>query len=189
MSLFLLSALVPLIEAFAGNFGIKTNLVSDALLSPNLGFEVGLARKWSLNASGQLNLWSVNDHKWRHWIVQPEARYWFCRAFTGHFIGIHAIGGEYNFADINADFTFLGSDFSQLRDKRFQGWGVGAGVAYGYAWPVAKHWNIEAEIGIGWIFTRFDAFPCTSCGTRLETGKSHNYYGPTKVAINIEYIF
>ncbi len=173
----------------AQEVGIKSNLVSDALLSPNLGVEVGLARKWTLNVSGQLNLWSVKDHKWRHWLVQPEARYWFCRRFTGSFLGIHAIGGEYNFGNIDAPFTFLGSNFRNLKDRRYEGWGAGAGVAYGYAWPVAKHWNIEAEIGIGWIYTRFDSYPCTTCGTKLESNKAHNYFGPTKLAVNVEYIF
>lgn len=168
---------------------IKTNLVSDALLSPNLGFEIGLAPKWTINASGQLNLWSVNEHTWRHWLMQPEARYWLCRKFQGHFIGLHAIGGEYNFGKLDLDVKFLGSDFNELKNRRYQGWGIGAGIAYGYAWAIAKHWNIEAELGIGWIYTRFDSYPCAQCGTKLESGSHHNYFGPTKAAINLEYLF
>lgn len=174
---------------FAQKVAIKSNLVSDALLSPNLGLEVGLAPKWTFNVSGQTNLWHIGDHKWRHWLVQPEARYWLCRRFSGHFFGVHAIGGEYNFGHLGTDFKFLGSDFSQLRDKRFEGWGAGAGIAYGYAWPVHRHWNIEAEIGIGWIYTKYDSYPCASCGTRIEHGRSHNYVGPTKAALNIVYVF
>lgn len=167
---------------------LKTNLISDALLSPNLGIEVGLAPKWTLNVSGQTNLWNIGDHKWRHWLVQPEARYWLCQRFSGHFIGAHAIGGEYNFGHIGTDLKFLGTDLSPLRHERFEGWGAGAGIAYGYAWPVHKHWNIEAEIGFGWIYTRYDAYPCAKCGSKLYSGV-HNYVGPTKVALNIAYVF
>ena len=87
--------------AFAQRAALKTNIVSDALLSPNLAIEVGLAPKWTLNLAGQLNLWTTGGHKWRHWLVQPEARYWFCRRFQGHFLGLHAIGGEFNFGNIN----------------------------------------------------------------------------------------
>lgn len=173
----------------AQNVSLKTNLVSDATLSPNLGLQVALAPKWSLNASAQLNLWSINGQKWRHWLVQPEARYWFCRKFQGHFIGLHAIGGQYNVGNIDWAFDFLGQHLSNLKDKRYEGWGAGAGIGYGYAWPVAKHWNVEAEIGIGWIYTRYDAYPCTVCGTKIVSDKPFNYFGPTKLAVNIEYLF
>lgn len=173
----------------AQDVALKTNIVSDALLSPNLAVEVGLAPKWTLNTAAQFNLWTINEHKWRHWLVQPEVRYWFCRRFQGHFLGLHAIGGEYNFGNIDIDAKFLGSDFRPLKDRRYEGWGAGAGVGYGYDWIIGRHWNIEAEIGIGWIYTRFDAYPCAECGTKLESGRHHNYFGPTKAAINLVYLF
>ncbi len=174
--------------AFAQKVALKTNLVSDALLSPNLALEVGLAPKWTLNTAGQLNLWSVDGHKWRHWLVQPEARYWFCRRFQGHFLGVHAIGGEFNFGNIDVNANFLGSDFRKLKDRRYEGWGVGAGIGYGYDWILSRHWNLEAEIGIGWIHGRYAEYPCTVCGNKLGSGH-HNYFGPTKSALNLVYLF
>ena len=42
----MMSMAVP--TAFSQSVGIKTNLVNDALLSPNLGLEIGLAPKWTL---------------------------------------------------------------------------------------------------------------------------------------------
>ncbi|MCM1152131.1 MAG: DUF3575 domain-containing protein [Muribaculum sp.] len=173
----------------AQNVGIKSNLISDALLSPNVGLEIGLAPKWTFNVSGQINAWTVDGHKWKHWLAQPEIRYWFCQRFGGHFLGLHALGGQYNFGHLGTDFKFLGSDFSRLKDNRYQGWGVGAGIGYGYAWPVAKHWNIEAEIGVGWIYTRYDKYPCAECGKKLQDNRVHNYVGPTKAAVNVEYLF
>ncbi len=186
----LAAALMP-VKGPAQSVALKTNLVGDAALSPNLALEVGLAPKWTLDVSGQINFWTVgHDNRWKHWVVQPEARYWFCERFTGHFLGFHALGGQFNVGGIDRlGFTFLGTDFDKLKDKRYQGWGIGAGVAYGYSWPVAKHWNIEAEIGIGWVYTRSDIYPCTECGTKIYSPKVHNYVGPTKVAVNIEYLF
>ncbi|MDE6769689.1 MAG: DUF3575 domain-containing protein [Muribaculaceae bacterium] len=176
--------------ASAQKAALKTNLLSDAALNPNIGVEIGLAPRWTLDVSGQLNLWTVgNGHKWRHWLVQPEARYWFCQRFAGHFLGVHALGGQYNLGKLDLPFKFLGTDFRNLKDRRYEGWGVGAGVAYGYAWPVSRHWNIEAEFGFGWIWTKNDAYPCAECGTRLLKGKVHNYVGPTKLALNLEYVF
>lgn len=173
----------------AQNVAIKTNLVSDALLSPNLGLEFGLKPHWSLNLVGQMNLWPVNDHKWKHWLAQPEARYWFCEYFAKHFIGIHALGGEYNFGFIKNNINFLGSDFSNLTDYRYQGWAVGGGIAYGYAFLLGKHWNMELELGIGYLFTRFNKYDCKDCGKKIEGPKDHNYFGPTKAAVNLVYVF
>ena len=182
-------ALVSVFSLNAQTVGIKTNIIPDALLSPNLGLEIGLAPKWSLDLTGQINFWWVNHHTWKHWMAQPEIRYWLCDRFAGHFFGLHAIGGEYNFGKIHNNIHFLGSDFSQLTDYRYQGWAAGAGIAYGYSWILGKHWNLEAELGIGWMYTRYDKYSCENCGRKLESDRHHNYFGPTKVAINFEYIF
>ena len=128
--------------AKAQNVGLKTNLLYDALLSPTVGVEVGVAPKWTVDLSGTLNAWTVNDHRWKQWMVQPEGRYWFCQRFAGHFVAAHALGGQFNFGNIDADFKFLGTDFSKLKDERYQGWMAGAGVAYGYSWILNRNWNI-----------------------------------------------
>lgn len=175
---------------FAQNVGIKTNLIYDALLSPTLGVEVGLAPKWSLDLSGTVNFWTVNDKRWKQWMVQPEARYWFCRRFSGSFLGFHAIGGQYNFGNLNfGGNNFLGTNLKQLENHRLQGWMAGAGVAYGYSWILDKHWNIEAELGVGWIYTRYDRYICWGCGRKDQNDKVHNYVGPTKAAVNLIYYF
>ena len=59
------------------------------------------------------------------------------------------------------------TDARKLKDSRYQGWFVGAGVAYGYAWILGRHWNLEAEIGIGYSYTRYDRFRCTGCGREV----------------------
>ncbi len=173
----------------AQEIALKTNLFNDVLLSPNLGVEVGLASRWTIDVTGEINAWTIDSHKWKHWLVQPEIRYWFCRRFAGHFMGMHLLGGQYNFANLDLDFKFLGSDFRKLDNRRYQGWGVGAGIAYGYDWILGKHWNLEAEIGIGWIYTRFDSYPCAKCGKKIDSNRPHNYLGPTKAALNIVYLF
>lgn len=175
--------------ANAQDVALKTNLINDIALSPNIGVEVGLAPKWTLDMTAEMNLWKVDGRSWKHLYFQPEARYWFCQRFSGHFIGFHALGGIYNFGKLNLPFNMLGSNLKELKDKRYQGWAVGAGVVYGYAWPLHKHWNIEAALGIGWLYTRFDSYPCQICGTKIDRNKSHNYFGPTKLSVAVEYIF
>ncbi|MCM1348730.1 MAG: DUF3575 domain-containing protein [Firmicutes bacterium] len=176
--------------AFGQTVALKNNLVGDALLNVNAGIEVGLAPKWTLDVPASFNAWTLShDRRWKHWAVQPGARYWFCNRFAGHFVGFHAHGGQYNIGGLHNDIKFLGTDFSKLRDTRYQGWFVGGGVSYGYAWILGKHWNLEGEIGVGYSYTRSDRYPCAHCGTAIEKDKSHNYFGPTKAAINIVYLF
>ncbi len=110
-------------------------------------------------------------------------------SIAGHFFGVHAHGGQCNVGNLKNNIRFLGTDFSKLSDRRYQGWFAGAGVAYGYSWILGRHWNIEAEIGAGWIYTRYDVFPCAACGTRLASCLSHNYFGPTKAAVNLVFVF
>ena len=174
--------------ASAQKFVIKTNLLYDATATANLGIEFPMHPKWTMDISGNLCAWDVNKHKWKHWLVQPEARYWFCNTFQGHFLGIHVLGGQYNFGNIKNSAHFLGSNFYELSDYRFQGWGAGAGVAYGYSWLLSKHWNLEFELGVGYVYTEYRKFSCAECSHELSRNH-HNYYGPTKAAINLVYLF
>lgn len=176
--------------ARAQEFALKSNIISDALLSPNIGAELQVAPKWSVDLSGQVNFWKLShSRRWKHWLVQPEARYWFCQALGGHFVGAHLLGGEYNFGALSLPDHFMGSQFKDLKNNRYQGWYAGIGVAYGYAWMLGKHWNIEAEIGAGYVFSRYDKFECVECGRKVESNKNFNYVGITKAALNLVYIF
>lgn len=169
---------------------VKTNLLYDATATVNVGAEVEVAPQWSVDLSGNFNAWTIgNGKQWRHWMVQPEARFWFCRPLQGHFVGVTLQGGQFNIGNLDTGFSFLGTDFGKLRDSRYQGWFAGAGITYGYTWILGRHWNLEAEIGIGYNYARYDRYPCTHCGTKIESDRSHNYVGPTKAAVNLVYVF
>lgn len=169
---------------------VKTNLLYDAFATVNVGAEVGLAPKWTLDVSGNVNAWTLSrGRKWKHWMVQPEARYWLCDRFAGHFFAVHAHGGQYNIGGLKNSFKMLGTDFSGLSASRYQGWFIGAGVGYGYAWVLGRHWNLEGELGIGYAYSVYDRFKCAGCGEKVERDARHHYFGPTKVAINLVYVF
>ena len=117
--------------ARAQTAGMKTNLLYDATASINLGVEVGLSQRLSLDVSGNLNLWTWRDNmKWKHWLVQPELRLWTCNRFAGHFFALHALAGQFNFGGIKNNIKLLGTDFSVLTDQRFEGWAFGGGLGY-----------------------------------------------------------
>lgn len=181
---------VASLTASAQNVVVKTNLLYDITATASLGIEFKVAPKWTVDISGNLNAWTFSDNKkWKHWVLQPEARYWLCERFNGHFVGAHLVGGIYNMGNWNTDFTFLGTDFGQLKEHRYEGWLVGAGIAYGYHWMLGRHWSVEAEIGIGYVYTQADKYECPRCGEQLENNKPHHYVGPTKAAVNLIYVF
>lgn len=174
----------------AQEIALKTNLLSDGVLNMNAGAEIGLSPRWTMDVSGEFNGWTLSHgRRWKHWAVQPEARYWLCDHFSGHFFGVHVHGGQYNIGGIDGKINLFGTDARKLKDSRYQGWFVGAGVAYGYAWILGRNWNLEAEIGFGYSYTRYDRFSCIGCGKKIEAGKTHLYLGPTKAAVNLVYLF
>lgn len=184
-------------DGFQVKGAIKTNLFYDAVVwTLNLGGEVSVAPDWTIDLSFNCNAWTVNNRKWKHWFIQPEARWWFGgpktaggRAFGGHFLPFHVYGGQFNFGNLKNNVRFLGTDWSRLTNERFQGWFFGAGVGYGYSFLIGRHWSVELELGIGYAYTRYDAYPCADCGTKSEEDAVHHYIGPTKMAVNLIYTF
>lgn len=188
-------ALVGVLFAFtfgmnAQRVGVKSNLLTDAALCPNIGVDFGLAKHWTLELDYQINAWNIKRHKLKHYIVSPEARWWYCERWQGSFVALHAIGGQFNVGNIHNNINFLGQKIYKLSDYRYEGWYVGAGIGYGYAWPLAKHWNLEFEVAAGYAYMKYDKYPaCVTCGSKLQENETHNYIGLTKVALSLEYLF
>lgn len=164
---------------------LKTNLIYDAAATVNLGLEFPLGRRWSMDVSGNYNGWTLSDNrKWKHWMVQPEFRFWTKTRQRGHFVGIHLLGGEYNLNKVHLPFNFYPSTGAQ----RHEGWGAGAGFTYGYRWNFSERWGMEGQIGVGYIYTEYDEYCPNNCGVRIGSGTKH-YVGPTKLALNLIYRF
>ena len=165
------------VESKGSVVGIKTNLPYWATATFNLGAEVRLARHWSLSTEVGVNPFDgKNDdgsygQSLKHLRVHPELRYWFCETFHKHFVGLHVPYLLYNVSDI-----------------KLQGWGTGAGISYGYSWLLSKHWNLEATVGVGYLYLESEKYPCANCGRKQETVKKH-YFGPTQAAISLIYQF
>ena len=126
--------------------------------------------------------------KWKHWFAQPEARYWFCHKFGGHFLAMHLWGGQYNVGNVDFVPTMFGTNFPNLADYRYEGYFAGAGIGYGYAWMLGNHWNLELEAAFGAAHTWYDKYYCPKCGSKLGSD-NYVYWGITKVAINLVYVF
>ncbi len=168
--------------------GISTNLAYWATTTPNISIEHQVAPRLTLAASLGYNAFNFSNSttaagvarnpKLHHWKIMPEAKYWLCRPFERGYVGVHLIGMRYNVG---------GLSFPKfLKDSRYKGWGAGAGISYGYQWPLGTHWGMEASAGIGYVFLRYDKYLCGSCGT-LEGRHSYHYVGPTRLQFSFIY--
>lgn len=157
----------------------------DATKTINIGAEIGLSKKSTLDLYVNYNPWKYGDHKMTKMLmVQPEYRLWLCERFNGHFFGVHAQAGIYQFAGIDMPFGI----WDNLKDHRYKGQFYGVGLSYGYQWILSKHWNLEGNIGAGYIRADYEQFKCKNCEPKVDEGHK-NYIGPTKAAISLIYIF
>lgn len=187
-SFILLSLLLSGWDCFAQKVAVKTNLLYGAYTStPNLGVEVGLSPRTTLDLGGGYNWFvsnsSENNKKLVHWLASAEYRYWLCERFSGHFFGVHVLGTQYNIAGHNLPLLF-GKD---SKSHRYEGWGAGAGISYGYHFFLGNRWSLEATVGVGYVRMHYDKFKCAVCGTKVGT-ENRNYFGPTKAGFTLVFL-
>jgi len=172
------------LSVWGQKIGIKNNLLYDATLTPNLGVEMSVGKKSTLDLSAGLNPFTFNDgKKFKHWLVQPEYRRWFCEKFNGTFWGVHLHGGEFSVANLKLPFGM----FPSLKDHRYEGYFVGGGLSIGHQWVLSKRWNLEASIGAGYAFIDYEKYDCPKCGPKVKDGTYH-YFGVTKAAVSLIYV-
>ncbi|MCC8197640.1 MAG: DUF3575 domain-containing protein [Tannerellaceae bacterium] len=166
-------------ESLSPRFAGKVNLLSYAATTLNIGGEMKLSERSSLDLSLLYNPWSFQDNKkMKHVLIQPEARYWFCETFYGSFVGVHVHYGKYNVGGIGL------TDY--MKEHRFDGWLVGGGVSYGYHWILSERLALEATVGLGYTYLDYGIYPCEKCGEKIKD-KTTGFFGPTRLGVSLIY--
>ena len=102
-----------------------------------------------------------DNKKLKHFAIEPEARYWLCAPFAGHFVGADLLYTHYNAGGIKLPFGI----YPDLADYRFQGDLGAVGLVYGYSWMLPnKRWSIEGVVGLGFGLTHYTQYACAVCG-------------------------
>ncbi|MCQ4875482.1 MULTISPECIES: DUF3575 domain-containing protein [Odoribacteraceae] len=172
-------------RVFAQKVAVKTNVLYWATTTPNLGVEFGLGKKTSLELFGGYNPWTLNkerNKKVKHYLIQPEFRYWLCERFQGHFFGVHAGFAEYNIGGVRVPLLP-----SHVKNNRYEGWAVLGGISYGYVWILGRRLNLEATIGAGYVFWDYDRYDCVKCGD-YHGGNTKGRFNLTKAGITLVYL-
>ena len=165
---------------------LKTNLLFDAALMPNVEIEVPVGKRWSVNGEYAFPWWQFDRGKYCMQVLMGglEGRYWLGsrksredrEVLTGHFLGLYAGGGKYDL---------------QWGEKRYQGeFFIAAGVSYGWATRIARHLHLEFNIGIGLLRTDYRHYHARDNYQTLlwqENGK-YTWFGPTKAKITLVWL-
>lgn len=169
---------------------VKTNLLYDAALLPDLGAEFYVGRNWSVYGDWMYGWWSRNaTHRyWRAYGGTIGIRRWFGskaadKPLTGHHIGV--FGGIVTF-----DFEFGhrgymgGRPHGTLWDRCWSG----GGIEYGYSLPVAKRLNVDFTLGIGYMGGKLVEYEPKEGFYQWESTKRVHWFGPVKAEISLVWL-
>ncbi len=166
---------------------LKTNLLADVALVPNIGFEIPFGRnyRWSFGAEGYWAWWNTKDPRWWYYrvqMVEAELRWWFGNRtgdpMHGWYIGAYGYGGTYDFRL----FTDSDPELGQLSDFTWS-----AGLSIGYAMPLSRRLNMEFGLGFGYLGGEYKKYYRSSCEPVFPWVSTHerNWFGPTKAKVSL----
>lgn len=128
----------------AQRLAVKTNVLSLAAMTPDLGLEVVVGERTSVafSAFGHYHPYGLNS---KLLVLQPEFRFWFNgRPLTREYVGVAAFAATYDMA------LSTGAD----RANVFRGDALAVGVSGGYVFNLGKRWNFELSGGTGLLLFR-----------------------------------
>ena len=169
---------------------VKTNMLYDLLLVPNVSAEFYLGRNWSLSAGWMYGWWNSDriHWYWRTYGGDLGLRRWFGRQaeekpLTGHHIGIYGQVFTYDF-ELGGKGYLGGAPGGTLRD----GANYAAGIEYGYSLPVAERLNIDFSIGVGYWGGRYYVYMPQNGQYMWEATMNRRWFGPTKAEISLVWL-
>ena len=170
----------------AQTVALRTNLLYDATLSPNLGLDLRVDTAWTVGLLAGLNAWDIDkesNKKWRHMLFSLRARRYAKKAlFQKRYFETDLIYSHFNVGNIKFPFGL----YKSVQDRRLQGDLVALGGKYGYSWIMARDWRIEAEAGVAVGYAWFKEYDCPHCGTFL--GNGDRIFLLPQLGINVVYI-
>ena len=165
-------------------WAVRNNLLYDAALTPNIGFDYRLDSVWTIGFTAGYRPWPTDDmkeKKWRHFLIMPELRHWSDSVYADKswFWGINMMYSHYNVSNVHFPFGL----YPSVRHARKEGDLVAIGASYGRSWRLSRLFRLEAEAGVDVGYAWGDKYNCGKCGKKIG-----EYDGPflvPKLALNI----
>lgn len=169
---------------------IKTNMLYDAALLPNIGAEFYVGKNWSVYADWMYGWWDKDSshYYWRAYGGNIGLRRWFGaeadrKPLTGHHLG--AFGGIVTF-----DFELGGKGYmggiphGTLWDRCC--WL--AGLEYGYSLPVTRRLNIDFSLALGYLHGKLLHYVPNRNFYQWQKTTTLNWIGPVKIEIALVWL-
>lgn len=170
--------------------GLKTNLLYDALLVPNIGVELYLGKGWAVGGNWMYAWWNSNKRHnyWRLYGGELDVRKYFGRRaaekpLTGHHLGFYGQLFTYDF-ETGGKGYMGGKPGGSLWEKC----NYAVGVEYGYSLPVGRRLNLDFVIGAGYWGGEYHTYvPDGGRYVWRETRRRH-WFGPTKAEVSLVWL-
>ena len=161
---------------------VKTNMLYDALLTPNIGVEFYLGKNYTISADWMYAWWKKHSIAWWHRTYggDLEFRRYFGRVadekpLQGWHVGLY--GGI-----VTYDFDWGGRGY--LGDR----WSYGGGLSFGYSMPWKRRLNLDFTVGLGYLGGEYKEYlPLDGCYV-WQCTKQRNYIGPTKIEVSLVWL-
>ena len=169
---------------------VKTNLLYDAALIPNLGVEFYMKDGWSIGADWMYGWWKKDRIHW-YWHAYGGdlvVRKWLGRKaeekpLQGHHLGVYAQVLTYDFETGGRGYMG-GKPGGTLFDRAH----FGVGLEYGYSHPIAKRLNLDFAIGIGYLGGKCYEYLPVDNHYVWQTTKQRRWFGPTKAEVSLVWL-
>ena len=201
------ACVMPTLKPFRPIVALKTNLLFDALLAPNIEIEVpfGKDRQWSVMVEDWFPWWlfnrnarqSTNPYRlagvpyysnsakgyrdaYEVWLIGAELRRWLGKCYQRPLLTGTFVG-----------LYVAGGKFDiERKGKGNQGEFFSAGATIGHSWPLAKRWNFEVSASGGVVFGPRRHYHGEFDDTHLiwDYSKDFFYAGPTKLKASIVWL-
>ena len=165
---------------------VKTNMLYDLALAPNIEVEVpfGRDKRWSVMAEYLNPWWRLDKLNYAYEIQEAgvELRRWLtprCDGsrpwLSGLFAGLYLASAKYDL------------EYNGVGDQG-EVWSVGATM--GYSWPIAKRWNLELSASVGFMDGKRRHYNAEFESSHLiyKETKTLQYFGPTKLKFSLVWI-
>ena len=136
---------------------LKTNMLGDILLIPNLGVEFYLGGRYSIAANWMYAWWKSDREKWywRNYGGDIVLHKWFGRKakekpLSGHHIGPYAQIITYDFL-VNGKGYMAGKPGGDIFDRA----NYAVGIEYGYSLRIARRLNVDFSLGVGYMWGKY----------------------------------
>ena len=169
---------------------MRTNMLFDALLIPNIGVEMYLGKRWSVAANWMYGWWKTDRRHWywRAYGGDIAIRKWWGKAseekpLTGHHVGIYGQIFTHDFETGGRGYMG-GKPGGTLWDKM----NYIVGAEYGYSLPIARRLNIDFTIGAGYWGGIYHEYKPEADYYVWQSTKERRWIGPTKAEISLVWL-